>query len=238
MDEYRIGSVARLNPEAPVPILNVEHSEERLGMAYNVMANLKAFGVRVSQNFPRNFSRKIRYLDSRTGYHLLRVDEDQVPSRPFSVEQIADYERYDAVVVSDYNKGYIQESLFSELHDRFSGPIFVDTKKTNLPELDRVIYKINETEFSALTSKVNPQNLVVTLGERGCQYNNRLYVTGKVNVVDVCGAGDVFLAALTYGYLKTQSMDQAIQLANDCATLSCQHLGSYTLTKQDIKCVS
>ena len=48
LDEYIFGSVQRISPEAPVPILNHSESEFRLGGAANVAANAAAFGVDVS----------------------------------------------------------------------------------------------------------------------------------------------------------------------------------------------
>jgi len=48
LDKYTFGSVERISPEAPVPILKVEKNETRLGGAANVAANLAAVGVRVT----------------------------------------------------------------------------------------------------------------------------------------------------------------------------------------------
>jgi D-glycero-beta-D-manno-heptose-7-phosphate kinase len=45
IDAYRIGEVHRMSPEAPVPILNLTSSENRLGGAGNVAMNLKALGA-------------------------------------------------------------------------------------------------------------------------------------------------------------------------------------------------
>src|SRR6218665_12744 len=45
LDSYTIGKVERISPEAPVPILNVEHRDVRLGGAGNVILNLKNLGA-------------------------------------------------------------------------------------------------------------------------------------------------------------------------------------------------
>ena len=45
VDKYYKGNVDRVSPEAPVPILNVESKEERLGGAANVAINVKALGA-------------------------------------------------------------------------------------------------------------------------------------------------------------------------------------------------
>jgi D-glycero-beta-D-manno-heptose-7-phosphate kinase len=44
LDEYILGDVRRLSPEAPVPILDVEREDMRLGLAANVAQNIKSLG--------------------------------------------------------------------------------------------------------------------------------------------------------------------------------------------------
>lgn len=36
IDEYRYGFITRINPEAPVPLLDIVKVETKKGMAYNV----------------------------------------------------------------------------------------------------------------------------------------------------------------------------------------------------------
>ena len=57
----------------------------------------------------------------------------------------------------------------------------------------------------------------------------------KVEVSDVCGAGDTFLAALTYKYLETQDMNQAITFAIKASSITVQHVGVYAPTLEEIK---
>jgi rfaE bifunctional protein kinase chain/domain len=45
LDEYLWGEVRRISPEAPVPVLEVEASSDRLGGAANVVQNLASLGV-------------------------------------------------------------------------------------------------------------------------------------------------------------------------------------------------
>ena len=62
----------------------------------------------------------------------------------------------------------------------------------------------------------------------------KLYPAEKVNVFDVVGAGDTFLAALTFGYLSHLSVDKAIPIANKAAAIAVSHTGTYVLTEEDI----
>lgn len=47
LDQYHFGQVNRLNPESPNPLLEINHTEQRLGGAANVAANLAAMGTEV-----------------------------------------------------------------------------------------------------------------------------------------------------------------------------------------------
>jgi D-glycero-beta-D-manno-heptose-7-phosphate kinase len=48
LDEFVWGDVTRISPEAPVPVVEVRRESVHLGGAANVLANLRAFGVRAS----------------------------------------------------------------------------------------------------------------------------------------------------------------------------------------------
>ncbi|HEY6395453.1 MAG TPA: PfkB family carbohydrate kinase, partial [Candidatus Binataceae bacterium] len=48
LDRYLWGDVARISPEAPIPVLSVKRREEKPGNAGFVMANLRALGADVS----------------------------------------------------------------------------------------------------------------------------------------------------------------------------------------------
>jgi D-beta-D-heptose 7-phosphate kinase/D-beta-D-heptose 1-phosphate adenosyltransferase len=47
LDRYVSGEVSRISPEAPIPVLAARRSEEKLGGAGNVAANLVAMGAEV-----------------------------------------------------------------------------------------------------------------------------------------------------------------------------------------------
>ena len=44
LDQYVIGSVKRISPEAPVPVVEVDKEDAKLGLASNVAANVASFG--------------------------------------------------------------------------------------------------------------------------------------------------------------------------------------------------
>jgi bifunctional ADP-heptose synthase (sugar kinase/adenylyltransferase) len=222
IDEYRYGEIRRVNPESTAPLLNFEDSEEKLGMAFNVAKNLRSFGAVVELLVPTEMSRKIRYIDRRTGEHLLRVDHDvQAQSCLVGSKYM-----FDAIVISDYDKGFVTNEVIQKLRKRFKGPIYMDTKKHNLADFAGIYIKINERELYESTSIPDPEHLIVTYGAKGCGYKESLYPAKVIEVVDVCGAGDVFLAAMVYKHLETGDMGQALPFANEKAAISCQSIGA------------
>jgi bifunctional ADP-heptose synthase (sugar kinase/adenylyltransferase) len=229
-DVYQYGTVDRISPEAPVPVFKFSHREFLPGMASNVLNNLKSLGLSVDAMMGEK-STKTRLIDLRSGQHIVRVDDD-VDSSPVDLSTV-NFETYDSVVVSDYNKGFVSYDTIELLTSKFQGPIFVDTKKPDLVKFLGCYVKVNEQEYNNRRS--NTSNLIITLGSRGAQYKNKIYPAEQVEVVDVCGAGDTFLSALVAEFLNTKSIVEAIKFANRASAIAVQHKGVYTLTEEDIK---
>ena len=230
-DRYFYGDVKRLNPEAPVPILEYRRGVTSKGMALNVRENLMSFGVEVYLSTHPEEIIKTRYIDEKSNQQIMRYDEES-KIKPLSFDFPKEWNsEYDALVISDYDKGFLTTERIFELSSRFVGPVFIDSKKTLLPE-DAYI-KVNELEYERM-SHSNYENLIITRGGKGAEYQGKLYPAEKVNVFDVVGAGDTFLAALTYGYLKYGTIEKAIPLANKAAAVAVSHRGTYVLTEEDI----
>ena len=227
-DEYVYGTCERLNPEAPVPILRFNRKETTRGMAWNVRENLMSFGIEVFILTNKESIIKTRYIDEKSNQHILRVDDEGVCD-PMDYELPED--EYDALVISDYDKGFLTEKKIQELVDWFDGPVFIDSKKTKLPKKDCYL-KINEIESKLLKGY---KNLIVTKGAGGADYNKVNYPGEKTKIVDVVGAGDTFLSALVYFYLLYGRIEEAIPYANRAAAIAVQNFGTYVLTENDVK---
>ena len=228
-DEYVYGEVKRLNPEAPVPVLDHKRTESKDGMAWNVYNNLKSFGIEVYMMTNEEKIIKTRYIDEKTNQQILRVDvEPQCKPMEYEIPN----EQYDAVVISDYDKGFITSKKLFEVVHNVKCPVFIDTKKTIFPEYNCYV-KINDIEYSKLDKKYD--NLIVTHGAKGAEYDGVLYPGEQVNVYDVVGAGDTFLSALTYGYLNYGSIQKAIPFANKAAAIAVSNPGTYVLKEEDVK---
>ena len=227
-DEYVYGTCERLNPEAPVPILRFNRKETTRGMAWNVRENLMSFGIEVFILTNKESITKTRYIDEKSNQHILRVDDEGVCD-PIEYELPED--EYDALVISDYDKGFLTAKRIQELVDWFDGPVFIDSKKIKLPKKDCYL-KINEVESKLLKGY---KNLIVTKGAGGADYNKVNYPGEKTKIVDVVGAGDTFLSALVYFYLLYGTIEEAIPSANKAAAIAVQNFGTYVLTENDVK---
>jgi D-beta-D-heptose 7-phosphate kinase/D-beta-D-heptose 1-phosphate adenosyltransferase len=232
-DIYTYGFVNRISPEAPVPVFEPHYTIHKDGMAGNVCKNLEALGCTV--NFLHGKpSEKNRLIDARTKQQLLRMDKDVASDPVTFVTAIPPV--YDAIVISDYNKGTVTYELIEELVREVNVPIFVDTKKTDLARLAGCYVKINALEKSRATSLPDPEYLIVTHGGDGAEWNGWVYAAEIVgDVTDVCGAGDTFLAALVFKFLNTGRMPDAVKFANKAASVTVQHVGVYAPTLKEIK---
>ena len=229
IDVYQYGTIDRMSPEAPVPIFVPTHKEERDGMVGNVYKNLLALGCEVNL-VCGNLSKKTRLVDVRSRQQITRIDED-IKSIP--IVQI-DTMGYDAIVISDYNKGVVSYELIENLI-KSAIPLFVDTKKTDLARMEGAWVKINELEFSKIKSDCS--GLIVTRGSNGAEiiHQHITCATPKVEVVDVTGAGDTFLAALAYKWLMTRDIKLSVEFANSAASITVQHFGVYAPTLKEIQ---
>jgi len=242
-DVYNYGTCDRISPEAPVPVLRTVFREEKPGMALNVQRNLEALGHEtvILTNFEK--ITKERFVDQRTMQHLLRVDNgEQNMLMPMDKRLVDTVKRsgfeYDCVVISDYNKGFVCSDNCKDIIDSLRKEnvvVFVDSKKTDLSCYEECILKLNELEFSRIEKGPCNTEMVVTLGSRGAKWKDQVFGTEPVNVFDVCGAGDTFLAAFVTAYMSTFSFPESIKFANKCAGISVKKFGNYVVSLEDLE---
>jgi D-beta-D-heptose 7-phosphate kinase/D-beta-D-heptose 1-phosphate adenosyltransferase len=164
---------------------------------------------------------------------MIRIDDD-VTAIPVVLDTLVP-DIYDAVVISDYNKGTVTYELMEEVIATVKCPVFIDTKKTDLVRLQGAWVKINELEYSKITSECS--GLIVTRGANGASvmHHDIECPAPRVEVADVTGAGDTFLSALAYCYLNTGSIEQAVKFAVTASAVTVQHLGVYAPTLQELE---
>lgn len=232
-DVYIYGNCNRLNPEAPVPILNHTRTVIKRGMAWNVKENLHSFGIEVYMLTNEENITKTRYIDEKSNQQMLRVD-NEIKLKPMDYQILED--SYDAIVISDYDKGFITSQMLFDIVHASKCPVFIDSKKQILPKYNCYI-KINDVEYEKLKDGGDYGNVIITKGSKGAEYDGILYPGKEVGVYDVVGAGDTFLSALVYGFLKTKKIQESIPLANKAAAIAVSHQGTYVLTQEDVHAI-
>lgn len=135
LDRYWFGSVERISPEAPVPVVLVDHREERAGGAGNVAVNIAALGACCTllsvvgdddagkrlvdilsksgikpilvEDVEADTTVKLRILSKNQ--QLLRADFEKAPAHEVLAGCLHEFEQQlpaaDAVLISDYAKG-------------------------------------------------------------------------------------------------------------------------------------
>ena len=244
IDEYVFGKVNRVSPEAPVPVLDVTHKEERGGGAMNVANNLYALGIEpvlfTISNMkcpypmvsPKDCTplKKIRFIGN--GFQLLRVDEPPKYLKTDLEKAIyPDPSEFDIIAIVDYDKGMIKGGKAT----------IVDSKKSDLSVFAGSEYlKINEKEFQQSDGKSAFKRMFVTRGKDGISY----YEYGKFkfseptqakDVIDVTGAGDTVMATMIYclvnGITDPRKM---MKLANKAAGIVVSKFGTSIVTKEEL----
>ena len=232
-DNYTYGTVDRLCPDVPAPVFIPTKSTITDGMAGNVARQLKEWKCDVNTKFNEEFINKKKYIDEKTNHTLLRVDIEPTVKHILPQELrmilINAEAKWDAIIVSDYGKGYLDHSSI-EFICKSHPMVFVDTKKKiDLFLKDVAFIKINEPEWEATKDNINPNDwkdkIIVTLGSEGCMYNGNVYPITIVDVLDLSGAGDTFMAGLVMKYVQTENIDEALHFANMCAMRVVQKKG-------------
>ena len=235
-DVFIYGRCDRLSPEAPIPVFKPSKTITNNGMAGNVVANLHKLGVdKVELITNHEQITKTRYVEHKSNQMLLRVDSNDSVQNSFDIKKV-DFDSYDAVVVADYDKGFLTNNDINEIGLR-SKRSFIDTKKViDLNNFKGYTFvKMNEVEWErcqrhGVIYEDWKENLIVTMSERGCMYNDKTYsVDNSVEVRDLSGAGDTWMASFVWKYLKNYNIDESLEFANKNATIVVQKRGVSTI---------
>ena len=229
-DIHVYGSCKRLAPDSPVPVFVPTDEKRNEGMAANVHRNIISLGAQADLKTNTVLTEKKRYVEKKTNHMFIRVDSGE--ERVARIENLSRslLDQYELVVVSDYNKGFLTECDI-EFICRNHPLVFIDSKKKigDFCE-DWSFLKINKDEYEQSQEYLDAapwckKKLLVTLSSHGCRFKDKMYPVKNVEIKDLCGAGDSFLAALCVKYLESQSIEQSIVFANDCATQVVQQRG-------------
>ena len=288
MDKYIWGDVSRISPEAPIPVVAAKNDTSCLGGAGNVGHNLQSLGAFpiltgvvgkdkegdwIRKNVADNrgiFVSKTRPTTVKTRIiahhqHVVRVDmEEKTPVSSQLTERVFRFiqrEKFDALIISDYNKGLVTDSLLQKLLSftlKEKIPVCVDPKvehflsfspvtliTPNHLEAERIVHHAClsdqdvEKAGKTILSKISSQYLILKRGEQGLSVFERekkaLHVpTLAQEVYDVTGAGDTVIAVSSLALLAGASIQEAALLANIAAGIVVGKLGTATLSQAEL----
>ncbi len=259
-NEYRLGGAANVANNiatlgGQVFLMGLAGTDETFNILKNLLNSYKDINFRIFQDQNRPTSIKTRYLCSEYSQQLIRVDNESIEKINSEIEQEVIRElklilpQYDAVIFSDYKKGFLTENLCQTII-RENKPVFVDLKPENLdyfkgaylikPNLSTAeqingfkLKSFNEEDLNefgkAFLEKTQAKYALITLGRDGMlilDYGFKIIPTFAQEVFDVSGAGDTTLAALTLSNLSGANIYDSAIIANHAAGIKVTKKGT------------
>lgn len=258
-DVYLYSNTTKENPEHSSTVYLIDKKVIKPGMASNVHLNClsmnKFAAITHNSTEPHIQKTRLYYKDE----YISRIDNDNYTPK-YEDEDLKclirhDIINFDAMIVCDYGKRFWNKEKLEVLNEA-KIPIFIDPYPTRpLYEYPRCLaITPNYKEGMALTKETEPlkicdkiaqevfcEYVVLKMGELGAflfksKDREGHYISAeKVPVVDVCGAGDTFIAALTTAYLMDKSIEDCVKIANKAAGITVQHSGVYVLSSEEWK---
>lgn len=245
-DVYIYGTAERLSPEAPVPIVKHLKTISTPGGAANLLENLISLGVQCEFVQPENRWPSVKTRVFCDGRYVTRIDDDTVMNGDEVYEYVSkvDFSEFDYAILSDYNKGTLSRArdIISHINS-FGCKVIVDPKSSYDMYVGAWLIKANEKEaqdFKYENMLHGPSsNIIITRADKRVEAKidgvSYLVDVDKVEVADVTGAGDCFLAAFVYGLTQGYDVGKCLHIATKAATESVKHKGTYILTPKDLE---
>ena len=241
IDKYIYGTSERISPEAPVPVVKYQSEVETLGGAGLVYKNLKSLGVDVTL-FETKQPSSIKTRVICDGHYITRIDNDKDADSNAVLANVlkSDFSQWDYVILSDYDKGVLDNAKQIIAHINSQGPkVIVDPKRYAHEYEGAWLVKPNNSEYTKFEFDEWQGNIITTDAGHSVSatIDNIEYTipVEQVEVSDVTGAGDCFLAAFVYGLTKEYTYEKCLQIAVKGSTEAVTHVGTYTLAISDIE---
>lgn len=258
-DIYWTGDVARISPEAPVPVVRVLNEERRAGAADNVIANIRAMGAE-ARMATCTTSRKIRLV--ARSQQVARIDFDDAPTDGNISQMEALYREHlpdcSIVVISDYAKGSLKNVReLIELAKDAGKTVLVDPKghdymrysgadiiKPNTHELREMIGGWSDEaqlreRVQVLLSTSKIRAMLLTQGAHGMTlFTDKMLgvhvAATRREVYDVTGAGDTAIAAFAVSLERGLDWHDALHFSNKAAGIVCGRFGTAIANEEEV----
>lgn len=255
VDEYVYADRVRLNPEAPTLCVTTgkRPASRADGGAANVWHNVWEMLRGVAQvdgimpQPQREWPVKRRYVVD--GAVVFRADENDRcnPIDPERVRRAC--AGATAIVVADYGKGAVTDQVWRAVADA-GVPVFAHTKDDPnyicVPReaLARFTWFVNSYEFAAHWQSYgdlgdSTSAVVVTRGIDGAGHNSnderRSVPAFPANVVDVCGAGDSFMAAYVAAWVRGErDVERLLRAGCAAGAAAVERFGTSVVSWDDV----
>lgn len=241
LDKYIYGTSTRISPEAPVPVVTYTDEKTTMGGAALVFENLTSLGVNAElYDTLEDHSVKTRIICD--GHYITRIDEDKDANSNAVLERVkqSDFSAYDIVVLSDYDKGTLDNAKKIIKHiNKFNCKVIVDPKRFAHDYEGAWLVKPNNSEYTKFEFDDWKGNIITTDAGHSVSatIDNKEYTVPveTVEVSDVTGAGDCFIAAFVYGLTKGYTHKKCLEVAVKGSTESVKHAGTYILKQDDVE---
>jgi len=241
VDKYIYGTSERLSPEAPVPVVKYQKEVWTIGGAGLVFENLISLGVN-AKLFETEQPSSIKTRVICDGHYVTRIDDDKDADSNAVLANVlkSDFSKWDYVILSDYNKGVLDNAKEIIQHLNSCGcKVIVDPKRNACEYKDAWLVKPNNKEFTNFEFDEWQGNIITTDAGNNvvATIDNIEYdiLVEPVEVSDVTGAGDCFLAAFVYGLTKNYNYKHCLELAIKGSREAVKHVGTHTLTVSDLE---
>lgn len=139
--------------------------------------------------------KKTRYVEQKSNHHLIRVDENDGKYGRFFMDSSKQFDKYDALVISDYNKDFLTEQNIIDISKNH--PLVIMDSKRSLDTWAEncTFIKVNSQEYrnaKNITPKMK-EKLIITLGPNGTWHQNKLYSVANVAIKNLSGARVILL---------------------------------------------
>lgn len=296
IDKYLHGISTRINPEAPVPVVDVLSQTIRLGGAGNTAVNLRSLGAKVTfysvvgddeyGNLAMNLLSKeeidgqLIFAKNRITMAKTRViAENQIVVRydigtespineDIEVELtsliLKNFGSYDAIVISDYNKGIITETLIAQLKkEKTNSKTFIAVDSKRLEIFKELAPSLVKPNYSEIVSLLNLRKQNVDRRKQISELGSTIYKSTNASITAVTldsegsiifekecysywcpshnitphhssGAGDTYFSALLLSILSKAAIPQAAEISSTAARIGLEKETTSFCTKQEL----
>lgn len=263
LDKFSFFTSNRMSPEADVPVAIDEKQKLYPGGASLVSSVIAKNGISVDlytrigsdsnslklhklisehsvniYDYSENYETILKNRVIVNGKYFLRIDNENLLDITNPKKLINEFknniQKYDYIVLSDYNKGFFSEAVSKSLQKlEIENKTILDPKPgSKLSMKNWAFLKPNYDEGVLISSKNSPgeiinkinksfnTNTLLTMGSEGVFYQNlqtnlieQIVPDKKIKVTDASGSGDIFLGNFISKYIFCNNLKESIKFA-------------------------